>query len=232
MKKSFLIIFLVLCLFLSCVSKDGGEHYTDEERRDALEILISDMIELSAARGDIEPESFSAMLPHSYTVYESYSPIYSMLEDGYTSKLSEIFSPLLSSCYSLVGEEAESAISGGDIESMVNDTEGMTDRLQELLAVSIYSYLLNGVQQHDAESREAFSESSGVFNAIHDSYVNLLSVGSDIEVPVPQPLSQDQIAFVIIDVLFTRLGESERELKSRIPDSPDSPYAVFWEGTL
>lgn len=232
MKKYVILFFSLFLLLSSCVTQGRGDYYTDEEKIDALRILTQDMIELSVEKGEIGEDVFIAMLPSSFTVYKDFSPVYSNLESSYASSLSEIFSPLLLSCYPLVENAIDEAITGGDLNAMVNNPEGMTDRLQELLAVEIYQNLLTEVELYSSEAENAAREALVIFSSIRTAYVNLYSVGSTTVLPVPEGLALDQIAFTIVDELFTRFGECERELKSRIPENSESPYSVFWEATL
>ena len=102
MKKYVILFFSLFLLLSSCVTQGRGDYYTDEEKIDALRILTQDMIELSVEKGEIGEDVFIAMLPSSFTVYKDFSPVYSNLEISYASSLSEIFSPLLLSCYPIV----------------------------------------------------------------------------------------------------------------------------------
>ena len=232
MGRTLAIIFSLLFLLTSCLTRSGEEIFTDEERMEALSILANDMIEGAEAEGEIGEEMFQSVLPSSFTVYREYSPIYSRLESGYTSVLSDLISPYLDEVYLLLEECIGEAVSGGDIDSMVNAPEGMTDRIQDLMALEIYSFLQERIEEIVPESEQAFEEAYGIFISIRRAYTNLATIGVSIPLPEPKPLTVSEMAFAAEAEIFTRLGENERRLKSMIPESPESPYAVFWEDTL
>ncbi len=225
-----LLILMLLFLFPSCATK-SREGYTDQEKQTALLVLGSDMIDSVEAAGGIKVEAFEEALPPSFTAYDGFSPMYQSLAASYSESLSETVSPMLSEAYPVLREALVEA-SSSDMDTAIASPEGMTDRLQDIAAVEIYSLFIDSVESIWADAENAFSEAEGIFLSVKDSYTNLESVGVGISLPNPEGFSKDQLAFVAEDYLFTQLGEAERELKSRLPDNPDSPYSVFWEETI
>ena len=123
-------------------------------------------------------------------------------------------------------------ISSDDLDTMIESPEGLTDALQSQAAREIYSLLMEEAGSLSVELDEAFSESYEIFMSVRASYLNLASVGENVILPEPKAIGVDMLAFVVEDALFSMMAEDEVELKSRIPESPDSLYSVFWEDSI
>ena len=133
--------------------------------------------------------------------------------------------------YSMISSSIPLFVVNAD-DLVIDSVEGMTDRIQNTLAVDIYSFLISRIEEEREKLNAAFSESYSIFTSLRDAYSNLESVGMSVSLPIPEPISIEKLAFIAEDVLFNRLGENERELRSRIPETEDSPYQVFWEETI
>ena len=229
MRRLVFAILIALLIFPSCQTRSDESGFTRDERVAALRILTADMISSLLSDGAVEESFFVSQLPSEYTIYSEYSPSYRMLTDDYTSELSSIVLPLFSEAAAFILSRIDECVSGGDTERMVKTPEGMTDRIQDLLAVDIYNYLVQAVNEMSDELDEAFRDCFVIFSSVRASYLNLRSVGVSITLPSPEPLDSNDIAFAVEAALFTRLAEHEKELKSRIPESLEDPYAVFWE---
>lgn len=230
-KASSIILILIMLLLPSCATESGTGSYSDSEKEAALLLLGSDMISMVESEGEIGAEAFLAALPASFRAYEGYSPLYGALSSSYAEAVSSIVSPILYDVYPLLRSVMDVAATE-ERDRSIQEPEGLTDMLQMLTARDIYSHLVDRISAMQDELDAAFEEPLRIFLSVRDAYLNLASVGLEAALPVPAPLSAELAAFVAEDVLFTRLGEKETELKSRIPDSPDSPYSVFWEETI
>ena len=231
MKKLFLVG-LILILLASCVTTGTRNSYSEEEKREALELLASDMLSSRERDSRIDTSFFEELLPESYTAYNGYCPMYQSLSSEYTSELSELLSPLLYDIYPVLVEAFYEVISSDDLDTMIESPEGLTDALQSQAAREIYSLLMEEAGSLSVELDEAFSESYEIFMSVRASYLNLASVGENVILPEPKAIGVDMLAFAVEDALFSMMAEDEVELKSRIPESPDSLYSVFWEDSI
>ncbi len=231
MRKFLSIVFILLLLSVSCITQGNGDPFTDEEKRSALYTLLTDMMNLTERNGEIGKEAFIDELPSSFAVYEDYSPLYQNLSQEYAESLSRIVSPIMEEAYSMISSSIPLFVVNAD-DLVIDSVEGMTDRIQNTLAVDIYSFLISRIEEEREKLNAAFSESYSIFTSLRDAYSNLESVGMSVSLPIPEPISIEKLAFIAEDVLFNRLGENERELRSRIPETEDSPYQVFWEETI
>ena len=116
-------------------------------------------------------------------------------------------------------------------EAVINP-EGVTDAVQAASARPVYDALLAALEEEEGNLDAAFREARAIFSSVRDSYLNLSIVGAEETLPDPRPIPLTMIAFAAEDELFRRLGDAERRLKSIVPETEDSPYAVFWEGTI
>ncbi|MBO8435838.1 MAG: hypothetical protein IAA97_02510 [Spirochaetes bacterium] len=231
MKRILAIAIAMLLLFASCATSFSGASFSDSEKRNALFTLSRDMIALTELDGAIGEEAFLDDLPPSYTAYEDYSPLYQSLSQSYASSLSAIISPIMAEAFDIISSSVPALTLNPD-DTVINSAEGMTDRIQNSLAVDIYSYFIGRIGEESEALDEAFSESYSIFSSLRDCYLNLGTVGVAITLPIPESISIETLAFIAEDVLFSRLEENERELRSKIPESDDSVYQVFWEETI
>lgn len=227
----FIAILLLPLIAASCVTEQGVHHYTSQERMEAILVLGDDMIESAASEGDIDAAAFMAALPAEFTAYDGYSPIYDSLASSYTASLSRIVSPYLDICYSMVSGYVEEIAAQASDEAVINP-EGVTDAVQAASARPVYDALLAALEEEEGNLDAAFREARAIFSSVRDSYLNLSIVGAEETLPDPRPIPLTMIAFAAEDELFRRLGDAERRLKSIVPETEDSPYAVFWEGTI
>ncbi len=225
--RRFLPLLMLIILLSSCASTEKGE-FSTEEKRHALGVLGNDMIAYASVMGEIPEETMAAYLPASYTAYREYVPLYDELTSDYLSSLSAIISPLAGDALEIAGSHLEEAVSLSDDDTLDNP-EGLTSLLQEAAARDVYSSLLERSEAASAEAEDAFRVPYDSFTSVRDAYLNLASVGIDVSLPVPEPLSPQALAFIADDVLFSRLADAERSLRERMPESEDSPYLVFWE---
>ena len=231
MRKLLPLLLCILLLAASCASSGRGGHFSDEEKKEALLLLGSDMIAAGVAEGPLTADDFIPLLPPSFTAYQGYSPIYDDLAASYCGKIAEIVTPAAEAALPIVRAAFEAAASA-DTDQAVSAPEGMTDSLQAIAARPVYTAILADVIASQDRLDEAFSEAKGIFSSVRDAYLNLSSVGVDTELPVPEPFAPEILAIAAESALFTRLGEAERGLKGKLPDSSDSLYAVFWEDAI
>ena len=231
MRKLLPLLLCILLLMSSCISSGHDSHFTDQEKKEALLLLGSDMIAAGVAEGPLTADDFIPLLPPSFTAYQGYSPIYDDLAASYCGKVAEIVTPAAEAALPIIRASFEAAASA-DINQAVNAPEGMTDSLQAIAARPVYTAILSGIMAREDSLEEAFSEAKGIFSSVRDAYLNLSSVGVDTELPVPEPFAPEMLAIAAESALFTRLGEAERSLKGVLPESPGSLYAVFWEDAI
>ena len=231
MRKLLPLLLCILFLLSSCASSGQSSHYTDEQKKEALLLLGNDMIAAGVAEGPLTADEFIALLPPSFTAYQGYSPIYDDLAASYCGKVAEIVTPAVEAALPLLRTSFEAAASA-DINQAIAAPEGMTDSLQNVAARPVYTAILSGIMAREDSLEEAFAEAYGIFSSVRDAYLNLASVGVDTALPVPEPFAPEMLAIAAESALFTRLGEAERSLKGMLPESPDSLYAVFWEGAF
>ena len=230
--KKFILIMLYVLLLFSCTTARSGNSYTADEKRAAISLLASDVLELVRNDGNIDSSLFVQSLSETYRAYYGYCPIYESLSAEYAASLSEIISPLLDAAYPILIDAFSQILESDGMDTIIASPEGLTDALQSIAARDIYSVLIEDIASVSSDLDQAFSESYGIFMSLRDAYLNLSIVGEQVSLPVPQAISTDLAAFIAEDALFTRIAEHEVALKSRIPDSPDSLYSVFWEESI
>ena len=224
-----LSIFIVM-LIASCSSLHIGG-YSERDKEEALLYLGNDMISLIEEDDSIDPSVFISGLPPEYTVYSSYSPIYDDTAGEYAERLSEIISPLLPALYQLAETYLDEAVSA-DRDASIAEAEGLTDKLQNLIARDAYNLLLEGIEARRDEIERAFVTSYETFSSIKAAYDNLSGVGFDTDLPEPVSYTTDSLGFLVTEYFFTRMGEAERYFKSQLPEEADPIYRIFWEETL
>ena len=164
-------------------------------------------------------------------MYSSYSPIYDDTAGEYAERLSEIISPLLPALYQLAETHLDEAVSA-DRDASIAEAEGLTDKLQNLIARDAYNLLLEGIEARRDEIESAFVTSYETFSSIKAAYDNLSGVGFETDLPEPVSYTTDSLGFLVTEYFFTRMGEAERYFKSQLPEEADPIYRIFWEETL
>ena len=217
-----------LLLLASCVSS-SARTFTVSDRRAALEVLGRDMIdEARQVSAEAAAAHLERFLSDTYTVYEPYVPLYGEIQERYLGSLASLVCSISDDVYDIVLSSLE-ATAASDPDSIVRTAQGLTAALQDANARRVYGFLVDEAIAAAGEISSAFHESWTAFMSVRDAYLNLASAGYALILPPPQPISSETLAFAAEDYLFSRLSDAEDRLRGELPESDDSPYAVFWE---
>ena len=228
MVRKRLAIALLLLLAVSCRSTEPVQ-YTEDEIRNALMSLSSDMFSEVDTASPVEEERIIEALPATYSAYAEYVPLYSSIASDYAEKISQIISPLLPQPMHVVLETA-SAIAESGLSAYIHDDTSFTEGIRQMVYSDVLDIYRKGLSSRDGDLREAFSQSYSEFMAVRAAYLNLSSVGHPVYIPEPGMIDREMAAAILADALFNRLGEAEKTLKNMPSGLSSGYYYVFWGG--
>ena len=229
MRKGRIILPILLLLLLASCATGGAGTFTEEETEESFLLLSSDMITYVSQMGEIPSATVKAALPPSFTAYSAIVPLYDDYAESYAEAVSSIISPLVEKAYHEI-REVMAAIARSYPVSLIPGDTAFTEELERTAGISVRNIYRSEIQRAAPALLEAFAPSRSEFLSIRKAYSNLASVGGSLDIPYPSAFSPDELASLLSDVLFSRLGEAERELKNRPLPNSDSPYAIFWGG--
>ena len=218
--------FLILMLLSACASVESGYSFSREEAAAALYPLTEDML-ARASEGRVPEGTIAGALPPSYRAFSAYVPLYAAIASEYTKELADILTPLIPEAFPAVRAAAEDAIASGPEKDIGGDT-AFTDDLQARCAAEAGRIYLDAVESSSESLAEAFSASHSAFSDVRLAYLNLASVGYPVDIAEPEPVSDEVLAQVLVQELFTLLGNAERNVKNSPDSAADPAYAVFW----
>ena len=228
MVRKRLAIALLLLLAVSCRSTEPVQ-YTEDEIRNALMSLSSDMFSEVDTASPVEEERIIEALPATYSAYAEYVPLYGSIASDYAEKISQIISPLLPQPMHVVLETA-SAIAESGLPAYIHDDTSFTEGIRQMVYSDVLDIYRKGLSSRDGGLREAFSQSYSEFMAVRAAYLNLSSVGHPVYIPEPGMIDREMAAAILADALFNRLGEAEKTLKNMPSGLSSGYYYVFWGG--
>lgn len=223
-----LAIVLLLFLAVSCRSTEPVQ-YTEDEIRNALMSLSSDMFSEVDTSSPVDAESIIGALPATYSAYAEYVPLYSTIASDYAEKLSKVISPLLPQPMHLI-RDAASLIAESGLSIYIHDDTSFTEGIRQMVYSDVLDIYRKGLSSEDGNLMEAFSQSYSEFMAVRAAYLNLSSVGHPVYIPEPGRIDIELAAAILADELFNRLGEAEKTLKNMPSGLSSGYYYVFWGG--
>lgn len=215
---------VLILLAVSCNTR--GAVFTERETYAAFTALSSDMLD-SLIEQPIDPAAIESSLPIGFTSYSDYVPLYDDFASDYSRAVSAIISPLITAAYPIVEDTMMDIAASHPVDLIQGDTS-FTDKIRsEAFGPIRNAYLAALIEVRD-ELDEAFELAQTEFSMIREAYLRLLTVGGDVILPPPTPVSDVTIVTLLTNELFSRLSSAERSLKNRPIPGNDSPYNIFW----
>ena len=228
MRMRVLSIIAVLVLAVSCRSTESI-HYTEDEIRNALMSLSSDMLPALDTSTPIGIDEILDALPLTYTAYAEYVPLYDSIASDYAEKLSAILSPHLPVPVHIISESASRLAESGS-EQYINGDTSFSDGIRGETYQLVVDAYRDDIAPYSDELEAAFASSCSELNAVRSAYLNLSSVGQAVYISEPDMVDADAAAVILADAFFARLEESERLLKNTPSGISSGYYYVFWGG--
>ena len=226
-----LLLSLILVVVLVSCTSVRTRTFSEEETKEAFDVLSSDMMGYIDSSESISGEDVVSILPRSFTDYSEYVPLYDSMAGSYGERVAEVISPLIPLAYPLI-EEAMADISGSYPVALISEDTAFTDEIEKAVVEDVMDLYLKALSDVAEPLDEAFQPVLDEFSSIRRAYSNLSDVGGGIFIPVPMPASRDSLALLLSSSLFSGLADAERTLKNRPLADNDSPYRVFWGGAF
>ena len=230
-RRGQLLLSIILIAVLASCSSVRTRTFSEEETKEAFDLLSSDMMGYIASSESISGEDVVGILPRSFTDYAAYVPLYDDMAGAYGEDVAQIISPLISLAYPLV-EGAMAGISASYPVALISEDTAFTDEIERAVGEEVRSIYLTAIADVAEPLDEAFQPVLDEFSSIRRAYSNLSAVGGGIFIPVPMPASRDSLAGLLASSLFASLADAERTLKNRPLADSDSPYGIFWGGAF
>ena len=230
-RRGQLLLSIILIAVLASCSSVRTRTFSEEETKEAFDLLSSDMMGYIASSEGISGEDVVSILPRSFIDYAAYVPLYDSMAGAYGERVAEIISPLIPQAYPLI-EGAMAGISGSYPVSLISDDTAFTDAIEEAVGEDVRNLYLAALSDVSEQLDEAFQPVLEEFSSIRRAYSNLSAVGGGIFIAAPMPASDDSIADLLASSLFSSLSDAERSLKNRPLADSSSPYGIFWGGAF
>ncbi len=226
-------LLIISCIFLFSIASCKTTDKTDQssaiykERAERAIEKLSEDIAIYSEYSALDKEDIEYFLPISYTVYKSYSPVYSEIENRYIENILAILEKKNEDLDSLFTAYANELFASSAM--LIESDTALVDRIRIDHFNDFVSYLKSYLEE-SAELKEAFSLSFSSFSSIKSAYLRLKDIGEEIVLPTPESVNITKLSNAYITSYFSRLSKYERQIKNtRIDYSDDSAYSIFWE---
>lgn len=197
-----------------------------ELKLDALEILVGDSLILAKKQVGFSSQEIRPLIPVEILTYSEYLPLFDSLLQAYEDSLIRIADKATLDVIDYL--ESAIVLDIGLVDTYIH-TE-ISPYLKSTYQDQAYNIALTSIEEEKKSEQEAYDRLSLECKIIKSNYDNLQSLGEEVALPEPIPVSDAEFAGFVTEQAFLIISECERYLRNKpVTDTDNQLYNAFWE---